>query len=316
MPENLENKGKEGDSLNRIASVVLLIATLLAACSPAAAPTAASRPPTTTAVPVVPGLVPTLPPPAEAPPTEAPPTAAPQPRTLTVFAAASLTDAFTEIGHNFETAHPGVTVIFNFAGSTTLSAQLSQGAPADVFASANHTEMDKVAAANLVQKAAPRDFLTNQLIVILPANNPANVQTLLDLARPGLKLVLGDKTLPAGKYALQSLDNMVRDPAYGADFKTQVLANAVSYEVDVKQVVAKVKLGEADAGIVYVSDSIAAPDLKTIVIPPNLNVTARYPIVALNGAPQPQLASEFVTYVLSADGQAILKKWGFTPIAP
>ena len=311
MSENLENKGKEGDGLNRIASVVLLIATLLAACSPAAAPTAASLPPTATAVPAVPVLVPTLP-----PPTEAPPTAAPQPRTLTVFAAASLTEAFTEIGHNFEASHPGVTLTFNFAGSTTLSAQLTQGAPADVFASANHAEMDKVAAANLIQKGAPRDFLTNQLIVILPANNPANVQTLLDLARPGLKLVLGDKTLPAGKYALQSLDNMVRDPAYGADFKTKVLANVVSYEVDVKQVVAKVKLGEADAGIVYVSDSVAAPDLKTIVIPPNLNVTARYPIVALNGAPQPQLASEFVTYVLSGDGQAILKKWGFSPIAP
>jgi molybdate transport system substrate-binding protein len=311
MPKNIENKGKEGDSLKRPAVFILLLAALLAACGPAARPAAATLPSTATVTPAVSVLLPTL-----NPPTEAPPTATPEPRTLTIFAAASLTDAFTEIGHNFEAAYPGVTVTFNFAGSTTLSTQLTQGAAADVFASANHTEMDKVIAANLIQKAAPRDFLTNQLIVILPANNPANVQTMQDLARPGLKLVLGDKTLPAGKYALQILDNMVRDPSYGAGFKTKVIANVVSYEVDVKQVVAKVKLGEADAGIAYISDSVAAPDLKTIVIPTDDNVIARYPIVALNGAPQAQLASDFVTYVLSADGQAILKKWGFTPIAP
>ena len=165
-------------------------------------------------------------------------------------------------------------------------------------------------------QAAPKDFVTNVLEVILPANNPANLQTLLDLAKPGLKIVLGDKSVPAGSYALQILDSMSKDATYGADFKTKVLANVVSYETDVKQVVAKVQLGEADAGIVYVTDAIAAPTLQTIVIPANFNVIASYPIAALIKAPQPELAAAFVAYVLSADGRATMRKWGFTPVTP
>jgi molybdate transport system substrate-binding protein len=266
--------------------IILLAAALLAACGPAASPSAV------------------------------PPTETPAPRTLTVFAAASLTGAFTEIGHNFEASHPGVTVAFNFAGSQTLSTQLTQGAAADVFASANHTEMDKVVAASLAAKDAPKDFLTNQLLVLLPKGNPAGVQTLQDLARPGLKLVLADTTVPAGKYARQILDKLGQDPATGTDFTAKVLANVVSNETDVKQVVAKVQLGEADAGIVYVSDAVAAPDLPTLVIPAQYNVIAKYPIAALSNAAQSDLAAEFTAYVLSADGQAILKKWGFTPVMP
>jgi molybdate transport system substrate-binding protein len=284
--------------------LVLLIVTLLAACTPVATTTQAQTP-------IPPTTMPTV-----EPPTVLPPTVTSEPRTLTIFAAASLTDAFKEIGTNFEAANPGVTVTFSFAGSQTLSTQLTQGATADVFASANHTEMDKLVAANLIAKDTPKDFLTNQLIVILPANNPAKVQTLQDLAKPGLKLVLADKTVPAGKYALQILDKMAGDPTFGADFKTRVLANVVSNETDVKQVVAKVQLGEADAGIAYLSDSVASPDLKTITIPVNLNVIATYPIAALIKTPQPQLAADFISYVLSAGGQTILKNWGFSPIAP
>jgi molybdate transport system substrate-binding protein len=292
--------------MKKFLTIVLLIAALLAACGPAATPSAAP-----TAVP------PTSTPPTSAPLTETsiPPTPTPEPRTLTVFAAASLTDAFTEMGHNFEASHPGVTVALNFAGSQTLSMQLTQGAVADVFASANHTEMDKLVTGSLVNQDAPKDFLTNKLVILLPKNNPANVQTLQDLARSGLKLVLADATVPAGKYARQILDNLSKDASFGADFKTKVLANVVSNETDVKQVVAKVQLGEADAGIVYISDAIAAPELKTIEIPANFNVIAKYPIAALTKAPQSELASEFTGYVLSTDGQATLKKWGFTPIA-
>jgi molybdate transport system substrate-binding protein len=262
--------------MKRFGLAILLVVGWLAACGPAAAPT--------------PG--PTAVPPIE---TSVPPVA---PRTLTVFAAASLTGAFTE------------------TGSQTLSTQLTQGAVADVFASANHMEMDKLVTGGLVQQGAPKDFLTNKLVVILPKDNPANVQTLQDLTRSGLKLVLADATVPAGKYARQILDTMSKDPAFGADFGTKVLANVVSNETDVKQVVAKVQLGEADAGIVYISDSIAAPELKTVEIPANYNVIARYPIAALVNAPLSELASEFIAYVLSADGQAVLKKWGFTPITP
>ena len=297
------------NNMNKIAIFALLISAFLAACGPAKT--------------LAPTTLPALAQPAatSTPPTKTPltPTLTPEARTLTVFAAASLTDAFNEIGAGFKAANPGVTITFNFAGSSTLSTQLNQGASADVFASANQAEMDKVIAGGRIKADGSRVFLTNLLVVILPANNPANVQSLQDLARPGLKLVLGDKTLPAGKYALQILDNMVKDPAFGLDFKTKVLANVVSYETDVKQVVAKVQLGEADAGVAYISDSVAAPGLKTIAIPAGLNVVAKYPIAPLINVADPyraQLAADFVKYLLSPEGQAILKKWGFTPFVP
>jgi molybdate transport system substrate-binding protein len=289
--------------MKRFWILCLAFALVLSACGATATATSVptALPPTETAVP-----------PTDTP---VPPTATAAPRTLTVFAAASLTGSFGEIGKAIEAANPGVTVMFNFAGTQALATQLAQGAKADVFASANHTYMDNMVTANLVASGY-KDFVTNVLEVILPANNPANLKTLQDLAKPGLKLVLEDKSVPAGAYSLTILDNLSKDATYGADFKTKVLANVVSNETDVKQVVAKVQLGEADAGIVYITDAIAAPTLKTIVILTNYNVVAKYPIAALINAPQPQLAAAFVAYVLSADGQAILKKWGFTPIIP
>ena len=174
-------------------------------------------------------------------------------RTLTVFAAASLADAFTEIGIAFETANPGAAVVFSFAGSQTLRTQIEAGAPADVFASANSTEMDLLIDAGLVAAGAPQVFLSNKLAVILPPTNPKGVEQLQDLARPGLKLVLAAEEVPVGGYARQALDKM--NGSFGKEFKAQVLANVVSNEDNVKQVVAKVQLGEADAGIVYASDA-------------------------------------------------------------
>ncbi|HTX90787.1 MAG TPA: molybdate ABC transporter substrate-binding protein [Anaerolineales bacterium] len=279
--------------MKRFALVILIIVALLAACGPAATPTVAptSLPPTETAV---------------------PPTATPAPRTLTVFAAASLTGAFQEIGKDFEAANPGVTVALNFAGSQALRTQIEQGAAVDVFASADHKNMDTLVSENLVPSGY-QDFATNLLVVILPPGNPANLQALRDLAKPGLKLVLADASVPAGNYSRQILDNMSKDPAFGADFGKKVLANVVSNETDVKSVVSKVDLGEADAGIVYVTDASAAPDLKTIPIPANFNVIAKYPLAALVKAPNADLAAAFVAYVLSPDGQAVLKKWGFSP---
>jgi molybdate transport system substrate-binding protein len=239
-------------------------------------------------------------------------TATPEPHTLTVFAAASLTDAFIEIGQNFEAVHPGVTVTFNFAGSQALRTQIEQGAIADVFASANTKEMDTLVTDNLVPTDTAQIFLTNSLLVILPASNPAHIQTLEDLSIPGIKLVLAAEDVPAGKYARQVLDNL--NSLYGTGYKDAVLANVVSNEDNVKQVVTKVQLGEADAGIVYVSDAVAAPDLQTIPIMDEYNVIAKYPIAILSSAPESELAAVFVDYVLSAEGQAILQKWGFTPI--
>jgi molybdate transport system substrate-binding protein len=231
---------------------------------------------------------------------------------LTVFAAASLSSAFGEIGKRFESANPGVKVQFNFGGSQALRAQIEQGAAADVFASANTAEMDTLVAGKLVISDTARIFLTNQLVVVMPAKNSANLQTLADLSKPRLKIVLAAKEVPVGNYAAQSLGKL--DASLGPGFRDKVLANVVSYENDVKQVVAKVQLGEADAGIVYTSDAVAAPDLKKIEIPVDSNVLARYPLAPLTQSKNLELARSFVASVLSAEGQTILQRWGFSPI--
>jgi len=286
--------------MKRLPYLILLLTLLLMGCAPAATPTPA----------------PTLPPPSVMP-TEAltavPPTTTPEPVTLNVFAAASLTDAFTEIGKNFEAANPGVTVTFNFAGSQALRTQIEEGAPADVFASANKTEMDNLITGTLVAQDASKVFLNNKLVIILPSDNSAAMEKLEDLAKPGIKLIIAAEEVPVGKYARQVLDLM--NGSFGSDFKDKVLANVVSNEDNVKQVVAKVQLGEGDAGIVYTSDAVAAPDLKTIEIPAELNVIAKYPVAPLTKSAHAELATAFVNYVLSPDGQAVLQKWGFAPPA-
>jgi molybdate transport system substrate-binding protein len=229
-----------------------------------------------------------------------------QEKILTVFAAASLTEAFSEMAVAFEAVHPDVEVMLNFAGSNTLRAQIEQGAQADVFASANTREMDALVADRLVN--TQQIFLTNQLVVVMPKGNPANLNTFNDLARPGLKLVLAAEDVPVGRYARLMLENT------GEEFKLKVLANVVSNESTVKQVLTKVQLGEADAGIVYASDAVSAPELPVIEIPSELNVLAEYPIATLKNAPNPELADVFIAFVLSSRGQAILQKWGFTSI--
>jgi molybdate transport system substrate-binding protein len=239
-----------------------------------------------------------------------------QASSLTIFAAASLTSAFQEIGQAYEAANPGLVIHFNFAGSQILRTQIEQGAGADVFASADYKNMDVLISDNLVKSNISSDFVTNKLVVILPENNPANVQSLGDLARPNLKLVLADEAVPAGNYARQVLRNLSQDPGYGADFYPQVLANVVSNEADVKQVVAKVELGEADAGIAYLSDTIAAPGLQTITIPAEYNIVAHYPIAVLSGSSHPAQAAAFIIFVLSPIGQNILIKWGFSGVNP
>jgi molybdate transport system substrate-binding protein len=237
-----------------------------------------------------------------------------QPMILTVFAAASLTDAFTEIGEDFETSHPNVSVVFSFAGSQILRTQIEQGANPDVFASANELEMNTLVSDGLVAANAPQAFVTNRLVIVLPPGNPANVQSLADLARPGLKLVLAASDVPAGDYTRQVLENL--NELYGTDFSTRVLANVVSDEENVRLVLTKVQLGEADAGSVYTSDAVAAPDLLTLPILDPYNVVADYPIAAPDSAPSPEMAATFIAYVLSPDGQAVMKKWDFTPVNP
>ena len=237
-----------------------------------------------------------------------------EPRTLTVYAAASLAEAFTEMGEAFESSHPGLTVAFNFGGSQNLRTQIEQGAPVDVFASANAREMDALVAQNMVQPGAPKVFLTNQLVVILPGANPAGIASLEDLSQPGLKLVLAAEEVPAGRYAREILEKL--NAMFGADYRDKVLANVVSNEDNIRQAVTKVQLGEADASIVYVSDAVAVPELQRIEIPSEMNVVAEYPLASLAGSSNPDLANDFIEYVLSPEGQATLKKWGFTPVVP
>jgi molybdate transport system substrate-binding protein len=236
------------------------------------------------------------------------------PATLTVYAAASLTDAFTEIGESFEAEHPGMAVVFNFAGSQNLRTQIEQGAPVDVFASANTREMDTLMSQGFVAEDASKTFLTNQLVVILPQGNPARITSLENLAKPGLKLVFAAEEVPAGRYARQVLENL--NSMFGADYQDRVLENVVSNEDNIRQAVTKVQLGEADASIVYVSDAVAAPELQRIEIPAEVNVIAEYPVAPVAGSANSELATDFIAYVLSADGQATLEKWGFTPVHP
>ena len=236
------------------------------------------------------------------------------PRLLTVYAAASLTEAFTEIGEAFEVSHPGVTVTFNFGGSQNLRTQIEQGAPVDVFASANAKELDALVAQNMIRPEAPKVFLTNRLIVILPEENPAGIASLEDLSKPGLKLVLAAEEVPAGRYAREILEKL--NAQFGADYSEKVLANVVSNEDNIRQAVTKVQLGEADASIVYVSDAVAVPELQKIEIPADMNVVAEYPLARLAESANPDLADDFIEHVLSPDGQATLKKWGFMPVVP
>jgi molybdate transport system substrate-binding protein len=233
--------------------------------------------------------------------------------TLTVLAAASLTDSFQDIGAAFEKANPGVVVTFSFAGSQALRTQIEQGAKADVFASADAKNMDPVKSEDLLA-GSPQIFTRNVLTVILPKANPGGLKKLQDLARPGIKLILADASVPVGNYSRQVLDKLSADPAFGSNFKSQVLAQVVSNETDVKAVVSKVSLGEGDAGIVYTTDAQVAGDkLSTIPIPDQFNVIATYPIAVLKSSPYPVLANKFVDFVVGADGQTILEKYGFVP---
>ncbi len=236
--------------------------------------------------------------------------------TLTVFAAASLTDAFHAEATAFQEAHPGVHVTFNFAGSPTLRTQLAQGARADVLATADTANMQEALKAGVVRDAGVA-FVRNRLTIIVPKTNPANIQAPADLARPGVKLVLAADGVPVGTYARQALAKMAADPAFGRDFARRALANVVSNEADVKAVVAKVQLGEADAGIVYTSDvtQAIAPDLYKVAIPDAYNVIADYPVAITKEAKRPDAAQAFIDFLLSPNGQAILALNGFTPVA-
>jgi molybdate transport system substrate-binding protein len=219
--------------------------------------------------------------------------------TITVFAAASLTETFTKLGQDFEKAHRGVTVRFNFAGSSDLAAQIREGAPTDVFASADRANLEKtVDSGDMSTK--PRIFARNRLEIVVDKGNPKHVKTLKDLAGRGLDVVLCADAVPCGKFAQQAFAN------------AGVTVEPVSKEDNVKAVVTKVSLGEADAGVVYVTDVKAAGHrLQGVAIPHRDNVVAEYPIAVLRRSTNQATADAWVKFVLSRHGREVLGGHGF-----
>jgi molybdate transport system substrate-binding protein len=234
---------------------------------------------------------------------------------VTVFAAASLTEAFRELGARLATRRPGTVVKFNFAGSQQLAVQLEQGARADVFASADQRWMEYALEHKLID-GEPRIFTNNRLVAIVPKSNPGRIRRLEDLAKRGIKLVLGAEAVPVGEYSREVIQNLERVQGFPERYSAKVLGNLVSQEENVKAVVSKVQLGEADAGFVYRSDVTprVARYLTVLEIPAAANVVASYPLAMVAGSPNPDGARAFVDLVLGAEGKAVLTRHGLMPV--
>lgn len=232
------------------------------------------------------------------------------PHELIVFAAASLSDSFTEIEGAFEQAHPGANLIMNFASSSQLAAQLREGVRADVFASANQNQMQIAVASGRVDSTEVKLFAANMLTIVVPAGNPAKIQSLTDLGSADVSLLMTVEGVPVRDYADQIISSL------SAATQEKIYANLVSEESNVRQVSTKIALGEADAGIVYTSD--ITPDIaervEQIIIPDFQNLVAAYPIAVIRDSQTKDLANSFIDYVLSEPGQEVMANWGFIPI--
>jgi molybdate transport system substrate-binding protein len=226
---------------------------------------------------------------------------------LVIFAAASLRDVFTAMGEEFKRTHPGVELTFYFAGTQELRTQLEHGTAADVFTSADQRHMDQLVQASRVE--GPRVFARNEPVLIVSRESAATLRGLGDLPTAE-RIVVGVPEVPIGRYTLQILDKA--SVALGADFRSRVEARVVSRELNVRQVLTKVSLGEAQAGFVYRTDAIPAGErVRIVTIPPEFNVIAEYPIGLVKGAAHPVLARAWIDFVLSAEGQRSLQRAGF-----
>jgi molybdate transport system substrate-binding protein len=238
-----------------------------------------------------------------------------EPEELTVFTAASLTGAFGEIGQMFQN-ETNINVVFNFDGSQALRTQIENGAYADVFASANKKQMNALKNDGLMNNSSIVIFARNKLSLIVPRDNPAKIGNLSDMAKPGLKIVMGTKDVPVGDYALQIISKLGNNSSYGPDYKMKVLANVISQETNVNYVVTKVALGEADVGFAYESDITEelASKVDKIVIPDEYNIIAEYPLGMLRESRYPAVGQEFMNLVMSDEGKAVLERYGFAPV--
>jgi len=235
--------------------------------------------------------------------------------TVTVFAAASLTDAFGEIAAGLEEDQPNLDIVIETGGSQTLVTQLQEGASADVLATANTSTMATAIESGLIA-GEPVTFTGNRLVIVTPLDNPAGIEFIDDLANDDLLLVVANESVPAGTYSRQVLCAYEASGAAPEGFLHGVAANVVSEEEDVRNVLAKVQLGEADAGLVYASDAVAAElagnPVTVVDFPEDVPVTATYPIAAVTGG-DADLANAFIAAILAQEGEAILAKYGFTP---
>ncbi len=255
--------------------------------------------------------------PTASPTVTATPTPVPQNVTLTVFAAASLSGAFNETIADYEALHPNVNIMPQYAGTQVLVTQVQQGASADVFASASTSYMNTLVKGGYMVNSTVANFTENKLALIVPTSNPANISSLSDLNKSGIKIVICAPSVPCGSYTLQVLNKTANNSAYGPAFKTGVMANVVSQETDVNSAVSKIALGEADVAFVYQSDVPASMQgqVKVITLPDNVNVLAVYPIGVLAQSKNQDVAQDFENYVLSANGTAILDKYHFIRIS-
>jgi molybdate transport system substrate-binding protein len=239
-------------------------------------------------------------------PSPAPPT------DLTIYAAASLKGALDTVKVAYEAAAPGTTLTISTDSSSALETQIEQGAPADVFLSADTANPKKLVDAGLAN-GDPVSFAGNELTVIVPADNPAGVASPADLAKAGVKVVAAGDDVPITKYATQLVENLAQEAGYPAQFAASYAANVVSQEDNVKAVVAKIELGEGDAGIVYVTDAKASTKVKAIDVPDSANVPATYDGVVVKASPNAAAARTFLAWLAGPDGAAILAGLGFLP---
>jgi molybdate transport system substrate-binding protein len=280
----------------RVGALLAGLIVALGACSNAGAPSTASA---------APSVGPTsAPSPSAAPPAEA--------VELTIFGAASLKSALEKTQAAYEAANAGTTLTLSTDSSSALETQIEQGAPADVFLSADTTNPKKLVDAGLADGAAVT-FAGNKLTIIVPTANPAAITTPADLVKPGVRIIAAGDEVPITKYARQLVDNLAQESGYPADFAAMYAANVASKEDNVKAVVAKVELGEGDAGIVYVTDAKASTKVTTVDVPDTANVPATYAGVVVKASRNAAAARAFLDWFAGPDGQAILSTFGFLP---
>ena len=268
---------------SRLASLIAVLALILAACSSAAT----AAPPASPSAPALTG-------------------------SLTVYGASSLKAALTKAQTEFTAANPGVTMTISTDASSALETQIEQGAPADVFLSADQANPAKLVTKGLTTGPAV-NFAGNLLTVIAPTANPAGIQTPADLAKPAVKIIAAGSAVPITKYATVLVANLAKEPGYPANFVAKYNANVVSQEDNVAAVVSKIELGEGDAAIVYVTDAKTSTKVITITVPTDANVPATYAGVVIKASKNPTAAQAFMTWFAGPDGQAILASFGFLP---